>query len=118
MGTLIEHYAGALPVWLSPVQVSVLPVLDKSEAYARKVLQVLLDNRIRAEVVGSQQKLGYRIREKTLEKVPYIVVVGNREEAGQSVSVRKRGVGDKGTMGLDEFVRSIRGEIDAKTLEQ
>jgi len=117
IATVLEHYAGALPVWLAPVQVSVLPVLETNEAYASGVLSRLLESGVRAEVVGSQQKLGYRIRAKTMEKVPYILVVGNKEEESGGVAVRKRKVGDQGTVSLDEFVDRIRGEIDSKSIE-
>jgi threonyl-tRNA synthetase len=114
MGTLIEHYAGAFPVWLAPIQVSVLPVLERNEAYAAKVLEELRSQGVRAEVVGSQQKLGYRIRSKTMEKIPYILVVGDKEEESSGVSVRKRTVGDKGLVPLGEFVSGIRKEIDER----
>jgi threonyl-tRNA synthetase len=115
MATLVEHYAGALPLWLAPIQVSILPVLEKSEGYAAKVLSMLLEQGVRAEIAGSEQKLGYRIREKTLEKVPYILVVGDKEEDRGCVSVRKRKEGDKGAVPLDEFVKSMRSEIDSKS---
>ena len=117
MATLIEHYAGALPVWLSPVQVSVLPVLDKNEEYAGKVLASLAAAGVRAEISGSQQKLGYRIREKTLEKVPYILVVGDKEQEVGRVAVRKRKEGDKGAVPLEEFTQAIRLEIDSRNPE-
>jgi threonyl-tRNA synthetase len=111
MGTLIEHYAGAFPVWLAPVQASVLPVLDRNEAYAARVVEELRSRGIRAEMAGSQQKLGYRIRAKTLEKVPYILVVGDKEEESSGVSVRKRKAGDQGLVPLGEFVSGISEEI-------
>ena len=117
MATLVEHYAGAMPVWLAPVQVSVLPVLEKNEGYARKVLSMLLERGVRAEISGSQQKLGYRIREKTLEKVPYLVVVGDKEVEAGCVAVRKRKVGDTGVVPVEEFVESVRNEIDSRVAE-
>ena len=117
IATVLEHYAGALPVWLAPVQASVLPVLEKNEAYAAGVLERLKESGVRAELTGSQQKLGYRIRSKTVEKVPYILVVGNKEEESGSVSVRKRKVGDEGAVPIDQFVERIRNEIDSRSFE-
>jgi threonyl-tRNA synthetase len=114
MATLTEHYAGALPVWLAPVQAVVLPVLAKNEGYAAGVLSALLAGGIRAEVSGSEEKLGYRIREETMQKVPYILVVGDKEEGGNSVSVRRRKSGDTSVVALDEFVRAIRDVIDSR----
>jgi threonyl-tRNA synthetase len=111
MGTLIEHYAGAFPTWLAPVQVSVLPVLERNEAYAAKVVEELRACGIRAETAGSQQKLGYRIRAKTMEKIPYILVVGDKEQESSGVSVRKRKAGDQGVIPLREFVSGIAKEI-------
>jgi threonyl-tRNA synthetase len=115
MGILIEHYAGAFPVWLAPVQVSVLPVLDRNETRAAEVVRDLKALGIRAEMVGSDEKLGYRIRAKTMEKVPYILVIGDREEATSGVSVRKRRVGDMGCVPFEEFVRGITTEIAEKS---
>jgi threonyl-tRNA synthetase len=117
MGTLVEHYGGAFPVWLAPVQAAVLPVLEKNEDYARRICRELADNGVRVELAGSQQKLGYRIRAKTVEKVPYILVVGNKEEESGTVAVRKHRVGDQGSMSLEDFVRSIRSEIDSRMLQ-
>ncbi len=118
MGTLVEHYGGAFPVWLAPVQVAVLPVLEKNEGYAEKVDNLLRENGLRSEIVGSQQKLGYRIRAKTVEKVPYILVVGNKEEESGSVSVRKRKLGDQGTMPLNGFLSRLKEENDSRSSEE
>lgn len=112
MGTLIEHYAGAFPVWLAPVQVTVLPVLERNEAYAARVAEELRSSGIRAEVTGSQQKLGQRIRTKTMEKIPYILVVGDKEEESSGVSVRKRKAGDQGLVRLGEFMSGIKDEVE------
>ena len=116
-GVLIEHYAGAFPVWLSPVQVSILPVQEKFEEYAGKVYDKLIENGIRAEKTSSQQKLGYRIRQKTMEKIPYLLVVGEREEEAGAVAVRKRGEGDKGAIPLDDFVKTVKNENDTRSLD-
>jgi threonyl-tRNA synthetase len=115
-GVLIEHYAGAFPVWLSPVQASVLPVQERFEGYARKVHDALVSQGIRAEMTSSQQKLGYRIRQKTMEKIPYLLVVGDREEQAGAVAVRKRGEGDRGAVPLDEFVKTVKNEIETRSL--
>ena len=115
-GVLIEHYAGAFPLWLSPVQVSILPVQEKFEGYAAEVYDKLVTNGIRAERTSSQQKLGYRIRQKTMEKIPYLLVVGDREEQAGAVAVRKRGEGDRGAMPLDEFVKTVKNEVDTRSL--
>ncbi len=114
MGTLIEHYAGAFPVWLAPMQVSVLPVQEKNEAYAAGVLEDLRSGGIRAEMVGSQQKLGHRIRTKTMEKIPYILVVGDKEEEGSTVSVRKRKDSDQFVVPLKEFIGGLKDEISKR----
>jgi threonyl-tRNA synthetase len=118
MGTLVEHYGGAFPVWLAPVQVSVLPVLERNEGYAEKICATLTQNGLRAEVIGSQQKLGYRIRAKTVEKVPYILVLGDKEEENGSVSVRRRKIGDQGVMPLDAFMSRIKEENDSRLSEE
>lgn len=112
IGILIEHYAGKFPVWLSPVQVKVLPVSDKYMPYAKTVQETLQAAGIRVEMDARGEKLGYKIREAQLEKVPYMIIVGEKEQAGQTVSVRARdGEKDKQDMGempLDELVKLIR----------
>jgi threonyl-tRNA synthetase len=114
MASLVEHYAGAFPAWLAPVQAVVLPVLAKNEAYAARVLSTLRAAGVRAEVSGSEEKLGYRIREETMNKVPYVLVVGDKEEAAGSVSVRKRKSGDSGAVSLEEFLKTIREDIGSR----
>lgn len=107
MGILIEHYAGKFPVWLSPVQVKILPVSDKYADFAKKVADELLDANVRAEIDGRGEKLGLKIREARLEKVPYIVIVGEKEQANGSVSVRQRDAAeenqDMGEMSIAEL---------------
>ncbi len=114
IGILIEHYAGAFPVWLAPVQVKVLTVTDRGLDFAGEILKTLGENGIRAEVDGRNEKIGYKIREAQLEKVPYMLVIGDREVDSGAVAVRKRGAGDQGTVALDEFVRIVRKDIDLK----
>ena len=109
-GILIEHYAGAFPLWLAPEQVRVLPVSDKALAYAEKVRGALRAAGFRVDVDISAEKLGAKIREATLQKVPYQVVVGPRDEANGTVSVRSRADGDLGAMALDALIQRLREE--------
>ena len=111
MGILIEHYAGKFPVWLSPVQVKILPVSDKYADYANEIAQELRKDRIRVEVDDRDEKLGYKIREARMDKVPYMIIVGEKEKNNKSISVRQRdGESDKQEMGemqLEEFVKMM-----------
>ena len=111
---LIEHYAGAFPLWLAPVQVIVLPIADRHVAYAAGVRQRLADAGFRAEVDERQEKIGYKIREAQLQKIPYMLVVGDREAAEGTVAVRSRSGGDLGSQPLDAFVTAAREEVDKK----
>jgi len=110
-GILIEHYAGAFPLWLAPEQVRVLPVSDKALAYAGKVRDALRAEGFRVDVDASAEKLGAKIREATLMKTPYQLVVGPRDEAAGTVSVRSRAEGDLGAMNLPEFVAKLKAEL-------
>ena len=111
IGILIEHFAGAFPTWLAPVQVKVLPISEKHMDYAEKVLRALKDAGIRAEVDSRAEKIGYKIREARLQKIPYMLVVGAKEEEEGKVAVRSRFLGDEGAKSLDEFIASIKEEI-------
>ena len=111
IGILIEHFAGAFPTWLSPVQVKVLPISDKYMDYAGKVLDDLKENGIRAEIDIRAEKIGYKIREARLQKIPYMLVVGAKEEEEGKVSVRSRFLGDEGAKDLSVFVSDIKEEI-------
>ena len=113
IGILIEHYAGAFPLWLAPEQVRVLPVSDKALGYANKVAAALADAGFRVEVDSSAEKLGAKIRLATVEKVPYQLVVGPRDEAAGQVSARSRADGDLGAMALAAFVERLAGELKA-----
>jgi threonyl-tRNA synthetase len=115
MGTLLEHYAGALPLWLSPVQTSVIPVASAHEDYARAVLKDLEENGFRAELMPSHETLGARIRKAQNEKIPYMVIVGDKEVQSQKVSVRSRSGGDLGQSGLFEFVQKLKGEVNERS---
>lgn len=111
---LIEKYAGALPVWLSPVQVRVLPISDKFNNYGEKVTNELKKLGIRAECDYRYEKIGYKIRQGQLEKIPYLLIVGEKEESNLEVSVRDRKDGDKGSMNLDLFISLITEKIQNK----
>ncbi|MEW5866263.1 MAG: threonine--tRNA ligase [Bacillota bacterium] len=111
---LIEHYAGAFPVWLAPVQVRVIPIADRHADYARDVAKSLMEARVRVEVDDRNEKMGYKIREAQLEKVPYMLVIGDREAEQSSVSVRSRSEGDLGGMSLADFKARISHEVEEK----
>lgn len=111
---LIENFAGALPLWLSPVQAKVIPVSTVYEEYASQINEQLLDAGIRAESDLRNEKLGYKIREAQLEKAPYMLVVGENEKEAGTVSVRKRGEGDIGSMPIGEFISLLQKEIATK----
>jgi len=111
---LIEHYAGAFPLWLAPVQAVVLPIADRHVPYAEGVRRRLADAGFRVHVDERQEKIGYKIREAQLQKIPYMLVVGDRESAEGTVAVRSRSGGDLGSQPLDAFVASARGEVERK----
>jgi len=118
IGILIEHFAGAFPTWLSPVQVKVLPISDKYADYAQKVFKALDEAGIRAEIDTRAEKIGYKIREAQMNKIPYMLVVGAKEEEAELVSVRSRFSGDEGQKGLNDFIAEIKAEIAAKTIRE
>ncbi|HIY00708.1 MAG TPA: threonine--tRNA ligase [Candidatus Blautia faecipullorum] len=111
IGILIEHFAGAFPTWLAPVQVKVLPISEKHMDYAEKVLGELKEAGIRAEVDSRAEKIGYKIREARLQKIPYMLVVGAKEEEEGKVAVRSRFLGDEGAKPLAEFIDAVTKEI-------
>lgn len=113
-GVLIEHYAGAFPTWLAPVQARVLPISEKHLSYAQDVLRRLKAARIRAEVDDRNEKVNFKIREAQLEKVPFMLVVGDREQASGTVGVRNRFEGDLGAQPLNDFVAKIQSLIESK----
>ncbi|CAH8716662.1 threonine--tRNA ligase [Paenibacillus thiaminolyticus] len=115
---LLENFAGALPLWLSPVQAKVLPVSPTYEAYAKEVTEKLLDAGIRAEADVRNEKLGYKIREAQLEKMPYMLVVGENEKNEGAVSVRKRGEGDLGMKPLAELISLMQEEIRTRYIAE
>ena len=118
IGILIEHFAGAFPTWLAPVQVKVLPISDKHMEYGKKVLETLKEAGIRAEIDTRAEKIGYKIREARLQKIPYMLIVGAKEEEEGKVSVRSRFAGDEGAKDLGAFIESIKEEIKARVMRE
>ena len=114
MGALLEHYKGELPLWLAPTQVIVIPIKDSVQGYALKVKKALEDNSIRTETDSRNETLDKRIRNAELNKIPYSLILGEREEKENKVSVRKKGKGDLGAIPLVEFVEQIKEEINRK----
>ena len=117
LALLIEKYAGAFPVWLAPVQIKLLPIADRHLDYVYEIKKQLEANGIlRVEVDDRSEKLGYKLREAQLEKVPYMLVVGDKDIENNTVSVRSRKEGDKGAMAIDEFIKAVKEEIDTKRI--
>lgn len=118
LALLIEKYAGAFPMWLAPTQVTVLPIADRHHDYAEQVKRRLEENGIRVEADYRNEKIGYKIREARLEKVPYMLIVGDAEAENGCVSVRERGEnGDLGSMPLDEFIKRAVNEVNTKVIK-
>jgi threonyl-tRNA synthetase len=111
MALLLEHYAGALPLWLAPIQAVVVPIADRHLPYAEQVLAALKAGGLRAELDRRQEKIGYKIREAQLQKVPYMLVIGDREAADGTVAVRTRAGGDQGARAVEAFLGAAREEI-------
>ena len=116
IGILIEHYAGEFPLWLAPVHAVVLPITDAQSAYARDVRAALLAAGLRAEIDERNEKIGYKIREWETKKVPYMLVVGEKEKQGNTVAVRRHKEGDKGAVAQEDFIRMLREKVDTKSL--
>src|SRR5215471_3381914 len=113
-GTLVEHYAGAFPVWLAPVQAVVMPITDRQLDYAKKVHTRLEEAGFRAELDDRKEKVNLKIREAQIQKIPYMLVVGDREAEGGSVAVRHRRHGDMGAKPVEQFIEELRGLVDLK----
>lgn len=114
IGILIEQYAGKFPVWLAPTQVKIIPISDKYADYAEKVRKELFDNGLRVEVDGRVEKVGFKIREAQLEKVPYMVIVGEKEEAENNISVRSRDEGELGNVELAKFIEDVQAKVKSR----
>ena len=115
MGILIEHYAGAFPVWLSPVQAIILPVSEKFNSYAQKISSQLLENNIRAEISDESESLGKRIRRAEKQKIPYMLVVGEKEEKEKKITIRSHGEKEQKTIQVDKFMEKIIVEIKERS---
>ena len=118
IGILIEHFAGAFPTWLAPVQVKVLPISDKYMDYAQKVFHTLEEEGVRAEIDTRAEKIGYKIREAQMNKIPYMLVVGAKEEEEEKVAVRSRFAGDEGQKELGVFIGSVKDEIASRVIRE
>ena len=114
MALLLEHYTGALPLWLAPVQAVVVPIADRHLPYAEQVLAALKAGGLRAELDRRQEKIGYKIREAQLQKIPYMLVIGDREAADGTVAVRTRAGGDQGARAVEAFLGAAREEIASR----
>ena len=109
MGILIEHYAGAFPYWLAPVQVKIVPISDGHVDYANELREMFMDWGVRSEIDGRNEKLGRKIRDAQLQKVPYMLVIGDKEKEARTVGVRERSKGDLGSMSIEAF-RELLGK--------
>jgi len=110
----LEHYSGAMPLWLSPVQVSVIPVAASHEAYAEKISKNLAEAGFRVETLASTETLGARIRNAQNEKIPYMIILGDKEIQADRIAVRSRVKGDLGQSALSDFIRKVKEEADIK----
>ena len=117
IGVITEHFGGAFPTWLAPVQVKVMPITDRSRDYAKSVADRLDAAGVRVECDFRNEKIGYKIREAQSRKIPYMLVIGDKEAENGTVSVRTRSGGDKGAMALDTFIESVTQEISSRALE-
>jgi threonyl-tRNA synthetase len=111
MGFLIEHYAGAFPLWLAPLQVAVIPIADRHMDYAQQVSQQLSEAGFRVELDRRRETLGYKIRYHQTQKVPYMLIIGDKEQEGGLVAVRSRDSGDLGQMTLEAFIGRLNEEV-------
>ncbi len=114
IGILIEHYAGAFPTWLAPVKVKILPISEKYQEYAEEIAAKLKKARVNFELDDRSEKIGYKIRQAQMEKVPYMLIVGEKEVEARTVSIRKRGEGEVGAMDVDAFVAQLVKEIEER----
>lgn len=115
IGILVENYQGAFPIWLSPIQVKILNIADRNEKYAQKIADEMISEGIRAEIDNANETIGKKIRNAEIEKVPYILVIGDKEEKTGAVAVRERGKGDLGAQNFQKFKEKILSEISKKS---
>ena len=116
IGFLLEHFAGNFPLWLSPLQVKIIPITDAQHDYAKELLSKLKEEGIRAEIDSRPEKMQAKIRDAQLEKVPYMLVIGQREIEANSVAVRQRDGQDLGALSFDEFLAKVKEQINTKSL--
>jgi threonyl-tRNA synthetase len=116
-GILIEHYKGNFPLWLAAVQVVIIPIADRHHAYAETLKQQLREEKIRVNIDDRREKMGYKIRDAEIHKIPLILIVGDKEIEQKSVSVRVHTVGDRGKMEVDEFLAKIKELINNKSMK-
>jgi threonyl-tRNA synthetase len=116
MGILIEHFAGAFPLWLAPEQVRILPVSERFNDYGRKVEAELKARGFRVTLDVRPEKIGYKIREAQVEKIPYMLVVGDKEQTAGTVAVRERTAGDQGALRVSELIARLKAEVDERRL--
>ena len=114
IGVLIEHYAGAFPVWLSPTQIWVMPIGESHREYAKEIGEKFFQNDLRMKIKDENETVSKKIREGEIQKIPYLVVVGDKEKENKTIRIRKRGEGDIGEMKVEEFLKLIKKEIDEK----
>jgi threonyl-tRNA synthetase len=112
VAVLLEHCAGNFPLWLTPDQAIILPISDKFQEYAKKVLHLLRNSEVRSLIDERSEKAGRKIRDAEMRKIPYMLVVGEKEEASGSVSVRKHGQGDLGSFTIEEFISLVKNEVE------
>jgi threonyl-tRNA synthetase len=114
IGVLIEHYAGAFPLWLAPVQVVIMTITDRQDAYAEAIAQKLKDQGVRLEADLRNEKIGFKIREARNQKIPYMIVIGDKEMETGTIAVRKRGQDLTKNYSLEEFIAQFRDEVDKR----
>jgi threonyl-tRNA synthetase len=112
VAVLIEHTAGKFPLWLTPEQAVILPISEKYNDYAKKVLKLLNNSDIRAVLDDRNEKIGKKIRDNELKRIPYLIIVGEKEMEQEEIAVRKQGDGDKGSMKLEDFVKLVNQEVE------
>ena len=116
-GCLIEHYGGAFPVWLAPVQAILLPITDKQHAYLEQVAERLIGAELRVEKDLRNEKIGFKIRQAQMAKIPYMIVLGDQEVQSSQIAVRKRNSKETRAMPVDAFLQEIKQEIDSKKVD-
>ena len=114
IGILTEHFAGAFPTWIAPIQAKIMPITDNHHEYAEKIYGMYREKGIRAEIDYRNEKIGYKIREAQLQKIPYMLIIGDQELRNNTVAVRSRGEGDQGVMNAELFLEQILDEIKNK----